>query len=51
MDSRLLYYIFCILAVVVGIVVVKKMAGCLIKGLVLFAVVVAMALIYFYYFK
>ncbi len=44
------YYIFCLVAVVVAFIVVKKITGCLIKTAILVAIVVALAAIYYMYF-
>lgn len=44
------YYIFCLVAIVVAFIVVKKITGCLIKAALLLAVVVALAAIYWMYF-
>ncbi len=44
------YYIFCLLAVVVAFIVVKKITGCLIKTAILAAIVAALAAIYYIYF-
>jgi len=45
------YYIFCIVAVVVAFFVIKKIAGCLIKTIIMAAVVAVLAAIYFLYFR
>ncbi len=44
------YYIFCLVAVVVAFIVVKKITGCLIKTAILVAIVAALAAIYYMYF-
>ena len=51
MDSSLSYYVFPILAFVVGIVIVKKIASCLIKTIVLFLLAVGLALVYYVYYS
>lgn len=45
-----IYYIFCLIAIIVGVVIVKKVAGCLIKSVILLAIIAVMAYIYFTYF-
>ena len=44
------YYIFALVALMVAFLVVKKVASCMIKTVVLLAMVVALAAIYFLYF-
>lgn len=44
------YYIFVLVALIVAFLVVKKVASCMIKTVVLLAMVVALAAIYFLYF-
>ncbi len=44
------YYIFCLVAVVVAFIVVKKITGCLIKTAILVAIVAALVAIYYMYF-
>lgn len=50
MDTPILYYAFCIVALVVGFLLVKKIAGCIIKTIIMVAIVAVLAIIYFYYF-
>lgn len=50
MDQDLLFYAFCLAAVVTIFLVVKKVASCLIKTIVLLAVVAAVAFVYFTYY-
>lgn len=45
------YYIFCIVAIIVAVLVLKKVAGCLIKTVIFVAIVAALAAVYFLYFK
>lgn len=49
MDSQLLYYLFCIVALTVGLLVIKKVVGCLMKAVVLVVLVLALAAIYYLY--
>lgn len=51
MSSNFGYYVFIIVAVIIGFLIFKKVTGCIIK-LVLTAIVVsALAAIYFLYLK
>ena len=50
METSFAYYLFVLAAIVVGVVVVKKIASCLIKTVVLIAIVDLMAYIYFNFF-
>ena len=45
------YYIFVLVALMVAFLVVKKVASCMIKTVVLLAMVIALAVIYYLYFK
>ena len=51
MSKDFLFYLFCMISVLAGVMIVKKITGCLIKGAVLVAVIVVLAIIYFSYFK
>jgi hypothetical protein len=44
------YYIFVLVAVIVAFIVVKKVASCMIKSVILLAMVAALAAIYWLYF-
>ena len=44
------YYIFVLVALMVAFIVVKKVASCMIKSMILLALVVALAAIYYLYF-
>ena len=44
------YYIFVLVALVVAFLVVKRVASCMIKSVILLALVVALAAIYYLYF-
>ncbi len=50
MDS-LGYYIFCIIAVIVGFLIIKKITGCLIKTLIALVVAALLAAVYYLYLK
>lgn len=45
------YYIFCIVAFVVAFFIVKKVAGCLIKTIILAAVLAVLAAVYCLYIR
>jgi hypothetical protein len=45
------YFIFILIAIVVGIITVKKVTGCLIKAVIGVALVAILALLYFLYFS
>lgn len=51
MSKDFLFYLFCMISVLTGVMIVKKITGCLIKGAVLVAVIVVLVFIYFSYFK
>lgn len=51
MTSNFAYYIFCILAVVIGFLIVKRIASCMIKTVVAVIIIAAIAAIYFMYIK
>ena len=43
------FYVFALLAIMVAFIVVKKVASCMIKSVVLLAMIVALAAIYYLY--
>jgi len=45
------YFIFILIAIVVGIITIKKVTGCLIKGVIGVVLVAILALLYFLYFS
>lgn len=49
MDHNFVYYILILIAIVVGIIVVKKVTSCLIKTIALVVIIGVLALIYFMY--
>lgn len=51
MTPNFTYYIFCILAVVIGFLIVKRIASCMIKTVVAIITIAAIAAIYFMYIK
>ncbi len=44
------YYVFVLVAIMVAFIVVKKVASCMIKTVVLVAMILALAAIYYMYF-
>lgn len=51
MVENFAYYIFCIIAFVVAVLVLKKVASCLIKTVAFAAIVAILVAIYFMYFR
>ncbi len=49
MDHNFVYYILILIAIVAGIIVVKKVTSCLIKTIALVVIIGVLALIYFMY--
>ena len=48
MDSELLYYLFCLAVLIVGILAVKKIAGCLLKTVAFGVVVIVLVAIWYF---
>lgn len=44
------YYIFCIIALIVGIFVIKKVAGCLMKTIFFIIIIAVLAACYYLFF-
>lgn len=51
MTSDFAYYVFCLVAVVVGLFIMKKITGCIIRAIVVAVVVALLAAIYFLYIR
>ena len=51
MQSNFGYYLFALALIIVAFLVVKRVASCLIKSLITLALVVILALIYFYFIR
>lgn len=49
--NNLLYYAFCLVAIIVAFLFIKKAASCLIKSIVMIVVIGILVAIYFAYFK
>lgn len=45
------YYIFCVIALIVAIFILKKVAGCLIKSIIFAVIIAVLVAIYFLYIK
>ena len=45
------YYIFCIIALVIAVFLLKKVAGCIIKSVVLAILLAVLAAVYYLSFK
>ena len=43
------FYVFALFAIMVAFIVVKKVASCMIKSVILLAMIVALAVIYYLY--
>lgn len=51
MEHSFAYYIVCLLAIILGIFIVKKITSCLIKTVIMLALVAALAAVYFLYLR
>lgn len=51
MTSQFGYYIFCIIVFIMAFLFLKKIAGCLIKTVIMAIVLAVLAGIYYMYFK
>ena len=49
--SSLSYFIFALVAIIIGVVVVKKVTGCLIRLVVVSVLLAILAYLYFTYFS
>lgn len=49
MENTFTYYIVCILAVIIGIFVIKKITGCIIKIVIFLAIIAVLAAIYYFH--
>lgn len=50
-ESSFTYYIFCLVAIVVGLFVMKKITGCIVRAVIAAVVVAALAAVYFLYLR
>lgn len=51
MDQNLLFYALCLAAIIAIFLIVKKVAGCIVKTVLLLIVAAAIAFVYFAYFQ
>lgn len=51
MSTEFLYYLFCIIAAIVAFLIIKKVAGCLIRTIIFIVVIALLGIIYYMYFK
>lgn len=51
MNTDFTYYIYVLIAIIVGIVVIKKVASCLFRTVFTIALLVVLCVIYFYFFR
>ena len=50
MSDNYILYVFALLAVIIGVLIIKKVASCLIKAIVALVVLAVMGYIYYAYF-
>lgn len=51
MNTDFTYYIYVLIAIIVGIVVIKKVVSCLFRTVFTIALLVVLGVIYFYFFR
>lgn len=51
MDNNFGYYVFCLVAIIVGLFVMKKITGCIVRTVILAIVVAALAAAYFMFIR
>lgn len=51
MESNLAYYIAILALIIIGVIAVKKIAGCIIKSVVILILLALAAFIYFQYLQ
>lgn len=51
MHSNFALYAFCILAIIIGVIALKKITGCVVKLLLFAATAIIIGLVYFLYFR
>ncbi len=49
--ENLVYYVVALLMVIIGIVLIKKMAGCLVRAVVAFVLMALLAILYYKFFR
>ena len=50
MNTDFTYYIYILVAVIVGVLIIKKVASCLFRTVAILAIVAVLAAIYYYFF-
>lgn len=51
MDSNFTYYIFVLIAIIIGVVIIKKVTSCLFRIATLVVLIALLAYVYFHYFQ
>ena len=51
MSTNFIYYLCCLLAIIAGFLIVKKVAGCLIKSIVMIVIIAILAFLYVHYIR
>ncbi|MBO5187581.1 MAG: hypothetical protein J6B91_11210 [Prevotella sp.] len=49
--TNITYYIALLLMIIIGFIIVKKVAGCLIRTVIIGALAVLLGCLYYFYFK
>ncbi|MCI6161778.1 MAG: sulfate transporter [Prevotellaceae bacterium] len=49
--ENIIYYAIALIVIVIGVVTLKKIASCMIKSIVMLAVVAALTYLYWFYIK
>ena len=50
MDNNYLFYIICIIAIIIGAVLVKKIVGCIARSIITLIIIAILAFIFYTYF-
>lgn len=51
MNTNFTYYIYILIAIIIGVFMVKRIASCLFRTVFTAVLIVALAVIYYYYFR
>ncbi len=51
MDNNFGYYVFCLIAIIVGLFIMKKITGCIVRIVIFGIVVAALAAAYFMFIR
>lgn len=49
--ENITYYIVALLMIIIGFIVAKKMAGCLVRSIITIVLIVILVVLYYVYFK